>query len=169
MSDDKPFFRFHPGAYERGAFVQSSEPCGVCGRPSVWLYAGIVYSSVGKPSVCARCIADGSLSAHLDGDYSLHDADLEDEVDADLESEVMQRTPGFATFNGFEWPVLDGKPLVFVGHGDEDATWENEEAAEAIRRLFEEEHDEILDGPTPYAIAFREIDGPRYVAIVDFD
>jgi uncharacterized protein len=169
MSDDKPFFRFHPGAYERGSFVASDEPCDVCERPSVWLYDSLVYVAGDAPSVCARCIADGRLAAFLDGAFSLHDADFGDDADEALAEEVMQRTPGFATFNAFEWPVLDAKPLAFFGHAEEDLVWTTPEAAEAVRKLYRDEQDEELKGRTPYAVVFRQVDGPRHVAILDFD
>ena len=169
MSDDKPFFRFHPGAYERGSFVASDKACDVCERPSIWLYEGIVYVAGDAPAVCARCIADGRLAAFLDGAFSLHDADFQDDVDEALAEEVMQRTPGFSTFNAFGWPVLDGKPLAFFAHAEEDIVWTTPEAAEAVRTLYRDEQDEELEGRTPYAVVFREADGPRYVAILDFD
>lgn len=58
--------------------------------------------------------------------------------------------------------------MVYVGHGDEDDTWEDPVAAAAIRKLYEDEGDP-LDGPTPYAIVFKELDGPRHIAIMDLD
>jgi hypothetical protein len=98
MADDKPFFRFHPGAYERGSFMASERTCQVCRRPSVWLYNASVY----------------------------------------------------------------------VGHGDEAATWENPAAAKAIRKRYADEGDPLA-GATPYALVFREVDGTRHVAIMDLD
>jgi uncharacterized protein CbrC (UPF0167 family) len=169
MMTDKPHFRFHPGAYERGAFVQSTTGCGVCGRPCVWLYDGMIYTAGGKPTVCARCIADGSLAGFLEGSFGLHDADFHDDVDDDLAEEVMQRTPGFVTFNAFEWPVRDGKPLAFFGHAEEDIVWTTPEAAEAVRKLYRDEQDEELEGRTSYAVVFKEVGGPRYVAALDLD
>ena len=99
----------------------------------------------------------------------MHDADFHDDVGEAFGVEVMQRTPGFATFNAFEWPVLDGKPLAFFGHAEEDIVWTTPEAAEAVRKLYRDEQDEELEGRTPYAVVFRQVDGPRYVAILDFD
>jgi uncharacterized protein CbrC (UPF0167 family) len=167
MSSDKPFFRFHPGAYER-SFVESDDPCDVCRRPAVWLYDGSIYVAGDAPAVCARCIADGKLTAFLKGEHGLHDAEFDGDADDDLANEVMQRTPGFSTFNAFEWPVIDGTPMAYVGHGDEDGTWETPAAADAIRKLYEDEGDPV-EGTTPYAIVFRELDGPRHIAIMDLD
>jgi len=168
MPDDKPFFRFQPGAYERGALIASDKPCDVCSRPSVWLYDGSVYVPGDPPAVCARCIADGGLSAFTRGRHVMHDAEFAEDADEALAMEVMQRTPGFATFNAFAWPVRDGKPMVYVGHGEEAGTWNNQAAAEAIRQLYEDEGDPF-GGTTPYAIVFKELDGPQHLAIMDLD
>jgi uncharacterized protein CbrC (UPF0167 family) len=169
MSNDQPLFRFHPGAYERDVFVKSDEPCGVCGKPAVWLHTGLIYTTGDPPPVCARCISDGRLGDALKRDFSLHDSGFEDDVDEALDQEVMQRTPGFASFNAFTWPVLDGMPLAFFGHADEAMVWADPAAAEAVRKLYLDAYDEVLEGPTPYAIVFRQVDGPRYVAILDLD
>jgi uncharacterized protein CbrC (UPF0167 family) len=117
------------------------------------------------PVVCARCIANGGLEAFMKGaPFSFHDATLEG-ADRELEDEVMLATPGFPTFNPFRWPVLDGKPLAFIGHGDEKAVWAIPEARAAITAAF----GEPVDGPTSYALVFKEVDGERYVAEIDYD
>lgn len=170
MSADKPAFRFHPGAYERGSLVKSEEPCDACGEPSGWLYNNVVYVADDEPQVCARCISSGKLVDHFEDDYQLHDADFDGDVDDDMAEEIMQRTPGFSTYNAFEWPVLDGKPMVYVGHGDEDTTWANPQAAEAIRKLWADRGQPLKPGQkTPYGMVFRELDGDRYTAIIDLD
>lgn len=170
MSADKPTFRFHPGAYDRQSLVESDTPCDACGEPSGWLYNSVVYVEGDEPQVCARCIANGSLASHFAGDYQLHDSDFDGDVDEALAEEVMQRTPGFATYNAFQWPVLDGKPMVYIGHGDEDATWANNDAAEAIRKVWADRGHPLKPGQkTPYGLVFRELDGARYTAIIDLD
>ena len=168
MPDDKPFFRFHPGAYERGSFIASERTCQVCRRASVWRYNASVHVAGDPPIVCARCVADGRLSAFCSGRHVMHDADFTEDIADVLAEEVMQRTPGFSTFNAFEWPASRGKPMAYIGHGDEAATWENPAAARAIRKLYADEGDP-LEGTTPYALVFREIDGTRHVAIMDHD
>src|SRR5262249_22050754 len=117
MSDDQPYFRFNPGAYEEGrSFESSSDVCAVCLRPCVWKYTGNVYA-IGNPTVCSRCIASGELGKYLsDEHFSLHDIVMNG-AEPSLEMEVLQRTPGVACFNPFEWPVLDAKPLAFAGYG----------------------------------------------------
>jgi uncharacterized protein CbrC (UPF0167 family) len=169
MSADKPFFRFHPGAYERGVFVESDDQCDVCSRPGVWLYDGIVYTTGEAPLVCARCIADGKLATFIGEDFSLHDTDLEEEVDETVADEVMMRTPGFSSFNAFTWPVRGGQPLTYFGHGEEPHVWADPAAVEAVKAAFEAETGETVDGPTPHALVFRDLAGTGYVAVVDLD
>ena len=166
---DKPYFRFFPKAYEtEGVFNESIEICESCDKPSVWMYAGVIYTQ-GDPKVCARCIADGSLDAFLGKDkYGFQDTHLPN-VDTELSSEVLQRTPGVACFNPVDWPIINCKPLAFFGYGDSDETWETPEAVKAMKMKWQEYAGEELDGKTSYLLVFREIDGPKFVATLDLD
>lgn len=169
MDEDSPYFRFHPGCYmaER-AFDRTDDVCGICSRPCVWKYAGAVYTSKEVPTVCARCISNGFVGKFLGGDdFSLHDIYLSG-ADAALEEELFRRTPGVACFNPFEWPVLDGKPLAFVGYADDEELITSEDVYSAVREALEAVGSRF-DGPTPYVLVFKEIDGESYRAVVDFD
>jgi uncharacterized protein len=168
MSGDQPHFRFYPGAYEKGGpFEASADVCDVCARPCSWKYTGNIYAKE-RPVVCARCIANGELGRFLGGKrFSLHDIELNG-AEPSLEDEVLRRTPGVACFNPFEWPVLDGKPLAFAGYGGDERLL----AIPAVRSAVETAFDEIgqtFDGPTSYALIFKEIDGERYRAVIDLD
>jgi uncharacterized protein CbrC (UPF0167 family) len=168
MSDDQPFFRFYPGAYQKdGPFEASTDLCEICSRPCVWKYTGGVY---GKDisTVCARCIASGDLCSSGGGDdYGLHDIQING-AEPDLEAEILQRTPEVASFNPFEWPVLGGKPLAFAGYADDQILLAIPAVRSAIAEAFREVG-ETFDGPTSYAIIFKEIDGERYRAVIDVD
>ena len=167
MSGDKPHFRFNPVAY-RHAFEASEESCGVCARACVWKYVGGIYMAGDRPTLCARCLADGRLAAFLgDRHFQLHDVFLDD-ADPALEDEVLRRTPGVSCFNPFVWPVLDGKPLAFVGYGEDEALIAVPEVQAAIGEAFEE-LGWTFDGPSPYALVFKALDGPSYRAVVDLD
>ena len=160
---EQPFFRFYPGAYsEGGPFERSDEICGVCQRPAGWLFIGVIYKAgEDDPIVCARCVADGSLDRVAPG-YVLHDMDFSDAPDAELAREVEQRTPGFATWNAFVWPVQDGKPLAFMGYGSDVP-----EAKAAVAALFEEYDLENSDPAN--ALVFKPLDGGGVVAVLDLD
>jgi hypothetical protein len=168
VSDDKPYFRFNPGAYEVGrSFELSSDVCEVCSRPCVWKYIGGIYA-IEEPIVCARCIASGELGRFLgDGPFSLHDADI-DGAEPSLEKEVLQRTPGVASYNPFDWPVLDAKPLAFAGYGGDQNLREIVGVRSAIEAAFGEMGREFPRA-TSFALIFKELDGERYHAIVDLD
>lgn len=164
----KPHFRFYPGAYgEDAAFKPSQDACGVCGQPCGWRYVGNIYVVKPPEIVCASCIASGKLAEQYD-DLSLHDVAL-DGAEPALEAELLQRTPGVACFNPFVWPVLDGKPLAFVGYGDEPSFAKIEAAQEAAARAGEEFGLDDMDLPSAYALVFKEVDGERYEVSLDFD
>jgi hypothetical protein len=167
MSSDQPHFRFNPGAYAEGrSFERSGEACHVCTKPCVWEYTGGIYA-LSEPRVCARCIAAGRLGSFLgDVAFALHDVLIEDAEPA-LAQELLQRTPGFACFNPFDWPVLDAKPLAFLGHGDEAGLFAIPDVRTAISEAFEPFGWDCA--PSPYALIFKEIDGERYRVSVDLD
>jgi uncharacterized protein CbrC (UPF0167 family) len=167
---DQPHFRFNPNAYQSNrAFEASTEQCDVCDQPCGWRYTGSVYAEGDAPFVCARCISDGKLKAYMgDRSYSLHDAELEG-VDAATQSELLERTPGVSSYNPFSWPVIAGKPLAFIGYGDEDAVWNDAAARKTLVDAYKADIDEELTEPTPYGLVFKQLDGPTYVAVIDAD
>jgi uncharacterized protein CbrC (UPF0167 family) len=166
---DKPNFRFFPKSYEvEGVFSKSDEICEACGKPSVWLYVGSIYTE-GDPRICARCISDGSLDAFLgEKKYGFQDS-LFPNADNDLRKEVLCRTPGVISFNPVDWPVIDSKPLSFFGYGDDEETWKTPAAVEAMKLKWREYAGEELEGQTSYLLVFKELDGPKYVAVLDLD
>lgn len=165
---DKPFFRFHPDAYDHGVFEQSDETCSACAKACVWKYTDHIYALPPDPAaICARCIADGNVSAAVpNGDYSMHDCSFDEEPDEALGAEVEQRTPGFATFNPFVWPVRNATPLVFLGFGEDDNLKGNPGVKAAIAALIAEMGAEV--GPS-YAVIFKTLEGDSYVATLDLE
>ncbi|MEQ1492595.1 MAG: CbrC family protein [Terricaulis sp.] len=165
---DKPFFRFHPDAYEHGVFEPSDEACSACARPCVWKYNQHIYALPPEPkAICARCIADGSVAKAVpDGDYGLHDFVLDGETCEALAIEVEQRTPGFATYNPFVWPVRNGVPLAFLGFGADEPLEGNAGVKAAIAKLSKEMENEVAPD---YALIFKTLDADEYVATLDLD
>ena len=169
--NNKPHFRFYPGAYRRtGPFSEDVSTCDVCNRANARLYSGVIYSAADeRPSVCACCIADGRLEEYFgDTPFEMHDAELLNTT-ADIAAELLRRTPGVASFNAFEWPVLDGMPLAFIGYGNEKEVWSNPKAVSAMRAAWRSIYEEELETETPYLLVFKEIDGSRICSIVDLD
>ncbi|MFN7056795.1 CbrC family protein [Hyphomonas sp.] len=168
MLENRPFFRFHPGAYDR-VFEPSDAVCVICEAPCVWRYTGSIYLARKPDPVCARCIATGRIEAFAPGQFGqLHDADIAG-ASAKLVQEVLQRTPGFDTYNPFEWPVVDGEPLAFIGHGDDPAVWKDPAVQAAINAMFNEAGWDHGDGPSPYALVFRSLRTGAFVAVMDLD
>lgn len=180
----KPHFRFFPGCYEAewqgySVFSQSSETCDVCGKRDIWRYNGTIYWTLPEETiVCAQCISEGRLAELVPEDqradksearlhaYSLHDTEVDDLDWRDpLAVEVKSRTPGFPTFNPFDWPTLDGTPMAFMGYGDEEKWKAVPEALAAMREANEGE--DIF--PCAYLLLFKEVDGTGFKAVIDPD
>lgn len=176
----KPHFRFFPACYDFGQgdfgggqgeaiFRRDTGPCHVCAMRDIWRYQRRVYwTRRDEPVICAQCIADGRLGELLapGGFYGLHDTEVEalDWRDPPAE-EVVRRTPGFATFNPFTWPVCGGVPMAFMGYGDAEG-WKDVPEALAAMRAANEGEDCF---PAPYALIFKQVDGPAYRAVFDWD
>ena len=167
MSQQPPF-RFYPNAYaEGGPFKRSDQPCDLCERKAVWLYAGEIYLEDEPPSVCARCLASGALAKRLPPDsFVLQDIVLEG-ADKELATEILYATPNVASINPFEWPVLDGEPLAYVGIGDDASLKRNANAQRAIARAFADIGEET--GHASHALVFKRLEEDEYVAVIDMD
>lgn len=165
---DKPSFRFHPDAYEHGVFEPSDEPCSACGRACVWQYTQHIYALPPDPeAICARCIADGNVAKAVpEDDYGLHDFTFDEEPSETLAAEVEQRTPGFATYNPFVWPVRNGMPLAFLGFGADDNLAGVLGVKAAIATLAVDMGGEIAPGD---ALIFKTLEGETYIATLDLD
>lgn len=165
---DQPHFRFVPRAYEDNlCFLPSQEACDICGKPCIWTYAGNVYAVNDPASLCARCIADGSLTRHFGNEtFGFHD----NEVDADPAywEEINHRTPGIPTWNPIKWPVIGGMPLAYVASGESKRFPTGSMVDKAVTDAWSE-----IGWDTPgdpgYVLLFKQIDGPEYRAIIDFD
>lgn len=166
----KPAFRFFPTAYDiDGVFEATNDACEVCKQPSGYRYTGEVYAEGSAPEVCASCIHSGKLAAAMDDkDMQLVEAELAG-VDADTAREVLQRTPGFSTFNGFDWPVIDGKPLAFLGYGDSGPVTGDAAATASIEAAWKDSFEDPFEGPTANALVFRTLDGKTHKVVFDFD
>lgn len=165
---DQPHFRFVPGAYEDNlCFLPSQEACGICGKPCVWKYSGNVYAVNDPASLCARCIADGSLTRHFGKEtFGFHDND----VDASTAywEEINHRTPGIPTWNPIIWPVIGGMPLAFVASGESKRFPIGPNVDKAIANAWNEIGWDT-PGEVSYVLLFKQIDGPEYRAVIDFD
>ncbi len=164
--DRKPFFRFHPFAYDLQALTASTAPCEICQRPCIWRHNVPIYSRTEYDNVCASCIANGRL-LQVDPTMQLHDISVTN-CDPALERELMTRTPGVASFNPFDWPVIGRMPLAFFGEGNSPRFRGDKVVLAAIGRDWK-----AMDGegqaPLHHSLIFRQIDGGTVRAVFDFD
>lgn len=188
---DAPPFRFYPSAYdpEKGQFQSSQASCDVCQNPCVWEFTGTIYMIGTEPKVCARCLHSGALKSFLStyedtdrraqrsrsqnwdpSSFSLHDIDLESEINTAIEDELLERTPTVDCFNPFEWPVQDGMPMAWIGTGREKSLIKSPAIWAAMKKAWSDLWpDEVLTGPTDYLLIFQSLDGAHFRAVVDLD
>ncbi|MGB7372840.1 CbrC family protein [Pontixanthobacter sp.] len=165
--EEKPDFRFYPTAYDNGGpLVASLDKCDCCRNRCVWKYTGNIYAQ-GEAIVCAGCIAAGNLNTLFAKGYSLHDIELESDVEQNVGDELFDLTPGVACFNPFEWPVANRMPLAFIGYGE--TLKECEEATKATEAAFAKIGWPDEKGPSNYALLFRPITGGPMRAVIDLD
>lgn len=109
-----PTFRYHPDPLASGSIVEADRPCVVCGQRRGYLYDVTPYGEAEDvEDICPWCIADGS--AHEELDVTFVDADvLADAVSEEVLTEVTCRTPGFANWQGDEWPTCCDDATAFL-------------------------------------------------------
>ena len=110
-----PAFRYHPDPIGSGSFVESDQACRCCGERRGYLYAGPVYSEEDlDDTLCPWCIADGSAHEKFDATFVDSEAFAEDAPAAAVD-EIVERTPGFNSFQSERWPSCCGDPGAFLG------------------------------------------------------
>ncbi|MBE2214404.1 MAG: CbrC family protein [Opitutaceae bacterium] len=113
-TDSLPAFRFHPDPIRSGSVANSPARCRRCRRAPGFIYTGPVYAERDLANqLCPWCIADGSAYQKFGATFVDTEA-FSDEVPAELVDEVVQRTPGFATWQAERWLSAEGVPAEFV-------------------------------------------------------
>lgn len=116
MSDTEalPTFRYHPDPITSGSVEPSEGECAVCGEARGFIYVGPVYGEDDlSDAVCPWCIADGSAFAEHDATFVDSEAFDDDAPQAAMD-EIVERTPGFATYQSERWPSCCGEPAAFL-------------------------------------------------------
>lgn len=121
--DSPPTFRFHPGAYEDGAFERKEGFCSACGERRWLRYAGSFYAREVPPYLCPWCVADGTAARAFRGEFSDYvgiegvppDPDEPLTVDEAEALEVAQRTPSYVSWQQEQWRSHCGRPCAFLG------------------------------------------------------
>jgi uncharacterized protein len=138
MNEPLPTFRYHPDPVATGSVKASDAECVCCGRARGAIYTSSVYSTEELDDrICPWCIADGSAAEKFgatfcQGTESLYEAGVPEEVI----DEVLQRTPGFESWQGEAWQACCGDPCEF--HGDAPAEELRAVGAPALAAAFPE-------------------------------
>lgn len=115
--DDKtglPIFRYYPDPLSNGSIISSQATCVCCNKARGYMYAKGPYGLEGieEEELCPWCIADGSAAQKLGCSFI---QDLEAEVPGSVFDEIMQRTPGYETWQGEYWMCHCNDACIFLG------------------------------------------------------
>ncbi|MFJ2505036.1 CbrC family protein [Microbacterium sp. NPDC087592] len=122
-SEELPKFRFHPNAYDLGAFESVVGRCDACRSDRTLRYTGSFYAVDEVEYICPWCVADGTAARLFDGEFSDY-AGIEGippepgspaTVDLDEAIEVCTRTPSYPSWQQEQWPSHCGRPCAFMG------------------------------------------------------
>lgn len=121
--DSLPQFRFHPNAYQLGAFEAVTGTCNACGKDRALRYARGFYAIDRVDYICPWCVADGTAARVFDGAFSDYfgiegvprDPAAQATVDIDEAIEVSERTPSYPSWQQEEWKSHCGRPCAFIG------------------------------------------------------
>ena len=109
-----PVFRHHPNPVASGSVVASATKCACCLQVRGFIYAGPTYSEQALgDALCPWCIADGAAYQQFDVTFVDADAFDDDATEAVMRT-ICERTPGFNSWQGEQWPSCCGEPAAFV-------------------------------------------------------
>lgn len=143
-----PTFKYHPDPIKTGSVKPSDEVCECCKQKRGFIYEGALYSASNVEHICPWCIADGQADRMFDIEFASISPPILDpkkppklDVAGDAITELLHRTPGFASFQETRWPVHCSDFCEF--HGLATVGEFNSMSAAEKERLTREE---MLDG-----------------------
>jgi len=133
-----PKFKYFEDPYKLNIIKRDDNiRCHCCNKLTGYNYEGVIYSVHDVSNVCPWCIANGAVGEKYDATF--HDCVYDESqlFDKSSVSEVMERTPGFPTWQPFTWPIRDGDFCMYVG----DIGWDEikvlPDSEDVIRELHE--------------------------------
>jgi uncharacterized protein len=137
MAEPLPTFRYYPDPVSDATLERSDAACAACGRARSWIATSILYSAA-KPDdaqFCPWCIADGTAVALFGGRFN----ELAPEAVAEsARAELEQRTPGFPTWQDWDWPAHCQDAMAYLGQPRAGELRKYEDAFEALRTELRE-------------------------------
>jgi uncharacterized protein CbrC (UPF0167 family) len=125
-----PIFKYSPNAYQIDVFEEREGTCSVCSQPREIRYTGPFYCEEEPDYICPWCIADGSAAKKFEGEFTdggMMETPLgyaaDDEMKRSFQektSEVLERTPGYVSWQGEHWLSHCNEPCAFLGYADKE-------------------------------------------------
>ena len=104
MPEELPFFKYHPNPIETGSIKVSQDDCICCNEKRGFIYQSSIYTKLNlSGSVCPWCIADGRAAEKFEAVFSDDYPLFENKIPDEIISEVVERTPGFNTWQQEVW------------------------------------------------------------------
>lgn len=101
MNDDDIHFTYSPNIREIGVLEAGEGHCECCGK-SVTLYYPTMYCVEEINCLCLSCIASGEAAAKFEGEF-IQDVEMEKVSDPEKHKELLERTPGYVSWQGEYW------------------------------------------------------------------
>jgi uncharacterized protein CbrC (UPF0167 family) len=109
-----PEFRYHPDPIMSGSIAESMAKCRVCKKARGYIYTAPAYAEEDlDEAICPWCIASGAANKKFDATFVDSEAFADGIPDSAME-EIMERTPGFATWQSEHWPACCGDATAFL-------------------------------------------------------
>jgi uncharacterized protein CbrC (UPF0167 family) len=126
-----PTFRYYRDPVGDGTIQPSPEVCDACSRARGFLVTSTVHGAdvPADVSLCPWCVADGTAHDRFGASYN----EVDPGAGAEATAEAETRTPGFATWQDWEWPTHCGDVAVYVGQPTAAQMRANPEALAALR------------------------------------
>ena len=111
---DLPKFTYHPDPLLSGSIEKSDAVCRCCKKARGYIYTGPAYCEEDlENALCPWCIADGSAHKKFDASFT-DEAVFPDGIPKKIIDEVVNRTPGFSSWQQGQWLTCCNDACEFV-------------------------------------------------------
>jgi len=115
-----PFFRYHPDPIATGSIIPSENKCVVCDQKRGYIYTAYVGGGKSdyRDQICPWCIGDDSANEKLGVIFFDPDGverSYPRPIKQSIVDEIVERTPGFFTWQGQYWLTHCNNAMKFLG------------------------------------------------------
>lgn len=115
MSKELPKFKYFPRPLENGCIIHKEEICECCYLPRRYMYVGPIYCEDEIEEVCPWCIANGMAAAKWSASFNSVYNDVPNGVPKHVLDIIVERTPGYETWQENHWLYSETDALIFIG------------------------------------------------------